>query len=174
MHIASDRLRSKLSEIELRHLNQCAECNSDYQLLTQLTDSAENSDLINPPDLVWQKIQYSMANKHQPQKTVWRQLSVLAASIVFAGFGWLVVNNYQLQSQLELVLQVNQNLELQLFENKLPSYRQTQLLNEVRLLESRLMNASSTKEKLTLLKRRQKLIADMVKSQQGNQYEFSI
>jgi len=99
---------------------------------------------------------------------------VLAASIVFAGFGWLVVNNYQLQSQLELVLQVNQNLELQLFENKLPSYRQTQLLNEVRLLESRLMNASSTKEKLTLLKRRQKLIADMVKSQQGNQYEFSI
>ncbi len=99
----------------------------------------------------------------------------MAASTLFAGFSWLIFNNYQLQNQLEYVLQVNQSLELQLIQNSMPTFRQAQLLNKVRKLEIQLMEATTTAEKLNLLKIRQSLIGDMVKLQQkGKKYEFSI
>ena len=175
MHVCSTRLGLKLTERELIHLEQCQTCKFEQQALTDLRLCANNSPLIVPPEVVWQKLQKSTVITNKIKRPLWQKITVMAASTLFAGFSWLIFNNYQLQNQLEYVLQVNQSLELQLIQNSMPTFRQAQLLNKVRKLEIQLMEATTTAEKLNLLKIRQSLIGDMVKLQQkGKKYEFSI
>lgn len=175
MHVCSTRLGLKLTELELIHLEQCQTCKFEHQTLTDLRLCANNSPLIVPPEVVWQKLQKSTVITNKIKRPLWQKITVMAASTLFAGFSWLIFNNYQLQNQLEYVLQVNQSLELQLIQNSMPTFRQAQLLNKVRKLEIQLMEATTTAEKLNLLKIRQSLIGDMVKLQQkGKKYEFSI
>ena len=108
------------------------------------------------------------------KKDIWSYVVGFAASTTFLALTWLMFNNYQLQQQLEQVLQVNQNLELQLVQDTMPTFRQAQLLLSVRKIEQELVIAITPAEKLVLLKKRQRLIADMIKGQNGAQNEFSI
>ena len=180
MHINFSQIGKNINEIELAHIQQCDECKNQYQLLSQLYQDAHIQPTINPPEEVWLKIcatrnnNRSNENKQQTKKSQWQWLIGLAASTLFFTVTWLAWNNYQLQFQLEQVLLVNQGLEIQLIQNQVPSYRQAQLLLEVRKIELNLSNSKSKKEKLALLKQRYSLMSEMVKENQGNKYEYSI
>jgi hypothetical protein len=182
MHVNFKQTHDKYSEAELLHLQQCYQCQQDAKSLEQLKKSATLIPIIVPEELNWQAIkQRTTAKKHvdiQPKSKVTRpyffqQVIGIAASTFFIAVGWLVWNNHQLQSQLEQVLMVNQSLELQLAQDQIPTFRQAKLLNKVRLIEENLIYAQSQKEKLQLLKERQKLVAEMVRYQ-GEDDEISI
>lgn len=180
MHINFSQIGKNINEIELAHIQQCDECKNQYQLLSQLYQDAHTQPMINPPEEVWLKIAATRNNNRlnknqQPtKKSRWPWLIGLAASTLFFTVTWLAWNNYQLQFQLEQVLLVNQGLELQLTQNQAPSYRQAQLLLEVRKVELNLSHNKSKKEKLALLKQRHALMSEMVKENQGATYEYSI
>jgi len=84
-------------------------------------------------------------------------------------------NNYQLQQQMEQVLQVNQSLEIQLLQNTIPTFQQAKMLSDVRNIEQALIQAQQPKEKLRLLKQRQRIITNLVESQvKGDDHVFTI
>ncbi len=174
MHICDTRLGSKLIELELIHLQQCDECNSQHIMLMELKQEANDMELMQPPEAVWNKLANSSIMNQKKKKDIWSYVVGFAASTTFLALTWLMFNNYQLQQQLEQVLQVNQNLELQLVQDTMPTFRQAQLLLSVRKIEQELVIAITPAEKLVLLKKRQRLIADMIKGQNGAQNEFSI
>ena len=179
MHICSTRLGMQLTEIELKHLEQCDVCQFEHQLLQELRLSEINASVISPPNAVWQRIEMSLSMKDKKKEKVkrpmWQKLSLVAASTAFVGFSWLMLNNYQLQIQLEQVLQVNRSLELQIIQTQQPTFQQAQLLFEVGQIDFSLREATSTTEKVKLLNIRQQVIDEMVKlQQQGNENEISI
>lgn len=186
MHIEQHKITQPLSEQESVHLQQCAQCRDLLDTLTQLRQAADELPLITPPPQSWQQIKASMA---QPQviatpATVtqlsvwqvspWQSLGAMAATVMLSAFGWLMWSNYQLQGQLEQVLQVNQTLELQLDQQHIPDFQQAELIQQVRHLEKALEQTDSKAQKLKLLTQRQQLVADLLEAQNEVQHEFSI
>jgi hypothetical protein len=187
MHIEQNRICQPLSELEKQHLLQCGECQAQQQLLTQLTNSAAGLELITPPAQSWQAIKSSMNQPKISQpvelrpvelrvvtKPYWQNVTAIAATLMLTMFGYLMWNNFQLQNQLEQVLQVNQTLEQQLDRKDVPGIYQADLLLQVRGVERALDKAKSKAQKLALLKQRQQLISDMVDAQKGAEDAFSI
>ncbi len=190
MHIEQNRINQPLTELEKQHLLQCDECQEQQQLLTQLTNSAAALELVTPPPQSWQAIKASMnqpkvsqpvglsiapnINPSAVKKPYWHNVTAIAATVMLTMFGYLMWNNFQLQNQLEQVLQVNQTLEQQLDQKDVPGIYQTDLLLQVRGIEQALDKAKSKAQKLALLKQRQQLISDMVDAQKGAQDAFSI
>jgi hypothetical protein len=173
MHICENRLGKNLNDIERVHIAQCQECAYQHQLMTDLNNNVNTMELIEPPVAVWEKLARSSVVKRKKRVRKWVFFAAVAASTSFISFTWLMFNNYQLQNQLELVLQVNQSLELQLTLNKMPTFKQAQLITLVREIEYRLHGAT-TVEKLALLKERQQLVSKIVNLQKGNSNEYSI
>ena len=97
-----------------------------------------------------------------------------AASLIMVTAVGLLWSNYSLQHQLEQVLLVNQTIENQLVQDSMPTFHQAQLLSKIRVIDLQLINATTAKEKLKILKQRQKLMAEMVKNSKGKEYEYSI
>jgi hypothetical protein len=174
MHICDTRLGTHLNDLERLHIEQCQECADQHQQMTELKSNVDAMELIMPPAEVWQKLACSPKLKAKNNLRKWIVVAALAASTSFVSFSWLMFNNYQLQNQLEQVLQVNQRLELQLVQNSIPSFKQARLLTQVREVEVQLQNAATQVEKLRLLKERQALINKMVNLQQGESNEYSI
>jgi len=182
MHINFQRTKDKYTEAELLHLQQCSQCIEDVNLLEQLQLSAKEIQVIVPDEINWQAIKQRTINTEQvnvqsnsksKRPYFFQQIMAIAASTFLIAVGWLAWSNYQLQNQLEQVLLVNQSLERQLIQDEIPTFRQAKLLNKVRLIEEDLIYVQSQKEKLRLLKERQKLVAQMVRYQ-GEEDEISI
>jgi len=182
MHINFQRTKDKYTEAELLHLQQCSQCMEDINSLEQLQQSAREIQVIVPDEMNWQAIKQRTANTEQVNSLsslkkkrpfFFQQIMGIAASTFLVALGWLAWSNYQLQNQLEQVLIVNQSLERQLIQDEIPTFRQAKLLNKVRLIEEDLIYVQSQKEKLRLLKERQKLVAQMVRYQ-GEEDEISI
>lgn len=137
---------------------------------------------LTPPEDIWHELAKEISTndaqiipflqKNNVKKGIWAMAT--AASLFMASFGWLMWSNYSLQQQLVEVLLINQTLESQLVQDATPTFYQAQLLSKVRIVELALMSATSSKEKLSLLKKRQNLITEMVKNSQGKDYEYSI
>ncbi|NQZ10432.1 MAG: hypothetical protein HRT35_25040 [Algicola sp.] len=178
MHIEQNRVNQPLTELENQHLQQCDECQAQQQLLAQLTNSAVELELITPPAQSWQTIKATMAQQRvQPSavtKPYWHNVTAIAATVMLTMFGYLMWNNFQLQNQLEQVLQVNQSLEQQLDQKDVPGIYQADLLLQVRGVEQALDKAKSKTQMLALLKQRQQLISEMVDVQKGAEDVFSI
>ncbi|MCJ8273562.1 MAG: hypothetical protein MJK04_29695, partial [Psychrosphaera sp.] len=163
MHIEQNRVNQPLTELEKQHLQQCDECQAQQQLLAQLTNSAAELELVTPPAQSWQVIKASMNQPKAPQlvqsstttKPYWHNVTAIAATVMLTMFGYLMWNNFQLQSQLEQVLQVNQSLEQQLDQKDVPGIYQADLLLQVRGVEQALDKAKSKAQKLAQLKQRQ-------------------
>jgi len=182
MHINFQRTKDKYTEAELLHLQQCSQCMEDINSLEELQHSAKDIRVLVPDEMNWQAIKQRTTNAEQDKggantksKRPYfiQQMMGIAASTFLVAVGWLAWSNYQLQNQLEQVLMVNQSLERQLIQDEVPSFRQAKLLNKVRLIEEDLIYVQSQKEKLKLLKERQKLVAQMVRYQ-GEEDEISI
>lgn len=114
MHICDSLLGANLSELEQLHVNTYQECASQHSLMLVIKNNVENLELLIPPAEVWQKIAHSPVVNRKRIGRKWMYVAAIAASTSFISFTWLMFNNYQLQHQLEQVLQVNQGLELQL------------------------------------------------------------
>jgi len=178
MHINFRHAHDEYSQTEIVHLQQCHQCQEDVKSIEQLTSAGQVMPTLIPDELNWQVIQQRTLKREQKPVTpatkknrlfIYTKLMAIAASTFFIAVGWLVWSNYQLQSQLEQVLLVNQSLELQLFENSAPSFHQANVLNEVRNIELQLINEKSNKRKLALLTARKQLIQEIVNIQNGNE-----
>lgn len=133
--------------------------------------------LISPPEHVWERIVVTQAAKPSMISSIfsWRKSFIkLAASVCVVSISWLLWNNHALKTELDEVLQVNRLLEGQLMKTNMPTFQQTQLLSEIRIIELALSEAMTTKEKIVLLKKREKLMQTMVYKKQGQRYEYSI
>lgn len=174
MHINSDHLGDPLSKDEQQHLLDCKSCDHQHQSLLMLKQQAHDIVIESPPAEVWFKIN----NRHAVIKSTpqWRyRIAGFAATALMVMFGYLMFNNYQLQQQMEQVLQVNQSLEIQLLQNTIPTFQQAKMLSDVRNIEQALIQAQQPKEKLRLLKQRQKIITNLVESQvKGDDHVFTI
>jgi hypothetical protein len=182
MHINLQPNKEIYTEAELLHIQECSQCNEDIYAFDLLQESSSQMPLMVPDELNWQAIKRSINTNEQvavqpitktTRSFLFQKIMGIAASTFFIAVGWLVWNNHQLQTQLEQVLMVNQSLELQLARDQIPTFRQAKLLNKVRIIEENLIYAQSQQEKLHLLKRRQKLVAEMVRYQ-GEEDEISI
>jgi hypothetical protein len=175
MHIMTNRLAEPLTSAEQEHLKSCEQCTFEQEAINQLKCSVEEIKLLHPPESDWLAIQQRMAKKKQVKRTSFMQFFIsAAASFFFIAVGWLTWNNYQLQGQLEQVLHVNQTLELQLMQNGTPTFHQTQLLSKIRLIDLQLVDTATPAEKISLLKQRQKFMAEMVINKNGKHHEYSI
>lgn len=179
MHINKNTLTEPLTSTEKAHMNSCQQCTYEYEALSQLHNSVEQIELIPPPQSDWLEIQQRMANKAKVKAKVKLTSPIqwfisVAASAFIVAVGWLAWSNHHLQGQLEEVLYVNQMFELQLMQDSIPTFQQSQLQSQIRTVELLLIDAKTPKEKLSLLKARQKIIAEMVINTQGVQHEFSI
>jgi len=150
----------------------CKQAKIELELVNQLL----------PPPIIWQEIENEItvleskecvktldANK---SPAIWALSMVASVSLVC--MSWLMWSNYSLQQQLEQVLFVNQTLEIQLVQGSIPTFHQTQLLSKIHLIDLQLMKAITAENKLSILQQRQKLMAEMVKTSKGNDYEYSI
>jgi len=171
MHINSAHLGKELSKAERKHMQECDVCAFEHDLLAKLKYSSEEMSLETPPSFVWEGIQRSGKIPKSQRNRLWQAVTGLAATILICG---LLFNNYQLQGQLEQVLLVNQSLELQIIQDSAPTFRQAKLLTKIRKIDLQLLEATVASDKLVFLKERQKLITEMVRSQKGGDYEFSI
>ena len=174
MHINSDRLIESLTEVELMHINSCSQCESERAKLIALKLSANQMEIIHPPKETWLALQNKLPNKQEKVSHFKRYVFSSAASLFFVAVGWLVWSNYSLQKQLEQVLLVNQTIESQLVQESMPTFHQAQLLSKIRVIDLQLINATTSKEKLKILKQRHKLMAEMVRNSKGKEYEYSI
>jgi hypothetical protein len=183
MHINIQQNQAEYTEKELLHLQQCYQCQEDIKSLEELKKSAELIQVIVPGELNWQAIKQRTSHKqkivikpkkHSARSLIVQQIMGIAASTFFLAVGWLVWNNYQLQSQLEQVLMVNQSLELQLFENTSPTFHQASVLNKVRNIELKLSQSKNVEEKLSLLNKRKSLIQEIVNTQEESDDAISI
>ncbi|MDG1751594.1 MAG: hypothetical protein P8I03_08035 [Thalassotalea sp.] len=148
------------------------EAKAELEMVNQLT----------PPEEIWGEItkQISKSNvetkyfqqKHILKKGIWAMAT--AASLIMITAVGLLWSNYSLQHQLEQVLLVNQTIENQLVQDSMPTFHQAQLLSKIRDIDLQLINASTAKEKLKILKQRQQLMAEMVRNSKGKEYEYSI
>jgi len=174
MHINENHLGQPLSLIEQQHLLNCSRCNEQHKNLSLLKQHAHNIELLTPPPQVW----FSIKNRQtvNPTTPQWRyRIAGFAASTILAMFGYLMFNNYQLQQQVEQVVQINQSLEIQLMQNTIPTFQQAKMLSNVRNIEYALIQAQDPKEKIRLLKQRQKIISNLVESQtKGENHVFQI
>lgn len=152
--------------------------NMDEKLqVDALRTAVLNENLISPPEHIWERITITQASLDSVtrSKISWQKSIIkLAASVFFVSISWLMWNNHALKAEMNEVLQVNRLLEKQLMESSMPTFRQTQLLFEVRQIEIALSEAETTKEKLILLKEREKLMQAMIFKKQGHRYEYSI
>jgi hypothetical protein len=174
MHINSDRLIESLSEIELLHIESCTQCKTERQKLIALKASANQIDLIQPPIIAWNNIAPTLTVKINKTNRIRKILISTAASVFMVSISWLMWSNYSLQHQLEQVLLINKTIENQLVQDRMPTFHQTQLLSKIRLIDLQLINATTSKEKLNILKHRQKLMTEMVSNSKGKEYEYSI
>ena len=183
MHINLQQTYDKYSEAERLHVQECEQCQEDIKLLEQLKASANVMPVIIPEASNWQAIRRHTIDKKSvaiPRKIkrarpyFFQQFIGIAASTFFIAVGWLVWSNYQLQSQLEQVLMVNQSLELQLFDNATPTFHQAGVLNKVRNIELKLSQSTNAEEKLILLNKRKLLIQEIVNIQKENNDAISI
>ncbi len=172
MHINSDRLIESLTELELRHIEQCTQCATERAKLMALTVSAKHMEVMTPPAAVWQDLSRDVkAKKHSMFR---RFFYSSAASIFFAAVGWLMWSNYNLQQQIEDVLLVNMMLEDKVnFEQRI-TFRQATLVEQLRSLDVELYQATSTQEKLDILQKRKELIQQHLLSMGEDSNEFSI
>jgi hypothetical protein len=136
--------------------------------------SANQLDVIRPPQEAWETIKTRLPTPKKEVSHFKRYVFSSAASLFLVAVGWLVWSNYSLQKQLEGVLLVNQTIENQLVQDSMPTFHQAQLLSKIRVIDVKLINASTAKEKLKILKQRQKLMAEMVRNSKGKEHEYSI
>lgn len=132
---------------------------------------------IAPPEYIWEKINVTRkldSSVIQLKRSRFSTLIKIAASIPFFLMGWLIWSNYSMQTKLEEVLQVNRLLESQLMQDEIPTFRQTQLLLKIRLIELELKEVKTVSQKLALLQEREKIMQVMVYKKQGKNYEYSI
>ncbi|GLX78873.1 hypothetical protein tinsulaeT_22130 [Thalassotalea insulae] len=172
MHINSDRLKESLTELELRHIEQCTQCATERTKLMALTVSAKHIEIMQPPAAVWQDISRNV--KAKKYSMFRRFLYSSAASVFFAAVTWLMWSNYNLQQQIEDVLLVNMMLEDKVnFEQRI-TFRQAALVEQLRNLDGELYQATTTKEKLDILQKRKELIQQHLLSTGEDENEFSI
>ena len=175
MHIINNRLEDQLTSAEQEHLKFCEQCTFEQQAINQLKCSVEEMKLLHPPESDWLAIQQHLAKKKQVKRTSFLQFFIsAAASVSFIAIGWLTWDNYQLQGQLEQVLYVNQTLELRLMQNGTPTFNQIQLLSKIRRIDLKLFDTTTPVQKISLLKQRQKFMAEMVINKNGKHHEYSI
>lgn len=174
MHINSDRLIESLTEVELMHINNCTQCASERKKLMALKVSANQLDVIHPPQEAWETIKARLPIQKKAVSHFKRYVFSSAASLFFVAVGWLVWSNYSLQHQLQEVLLVNMMLEDKVNMNQQVTFQQATLVEALRKLDSELYQAHSTKQKLMLLQKRRELIQQHLAKPQGNNDEFSI
>ena len=180
MHINSDQLGKELDYEQQEHLSACPQCLIEHETMRTLFQQAEEQILIEAPKEAWQNIAVRRENikvvklEQRARFSPFRWPVGVAASAFFLSVSWLMWSNHQLQTQLEQVLAVNQTLEIQLMQGSTPTFYQTQLLSKIRWIELQLAEANTPKEKILLLKQRQKIMAEMVEHKQGKSYEYSI
>jgi len=175
MHVNKSRLGGILLPIEETHITNCEECAYEHQILNCLIKDAEEIELTTPPMSDWLAIKARIEKKKKRNQTsIGQVLFGVAASTFFLAAGWLLWSNYHLQSQLEQVILANQYLELELEQEQSPTFRQATLLTEISGVEYKLYHSKSEKEKLMLLKAREKLMKKIVEQQKEAHHEFSI
>lgn len=181
MHINLRQADDGYSGTELIHLQQCELCQNDLKILELLQDSTKTLPLIVPEEMNWQVIQQrlivkdTLKEKKQSKITklfFYKQIMAVAASTFFIAVGWLVWNNYQLQTQLEQTLVLNQQLEIQLqleYGSSL-TFQQVHLLTELEQIDIALSKAVSVKGKVSLLNLRyEKLVKINQKKEVSNE-----
>ncbi|MEW6992249.1 hypothetical protein AADZ91_16390 [Colwelliaceae bacterium 6441] len=173
MHINSDRLIESLTKVELMHIESCTHCANERQKLMALRVSANQFDVVQPPEQAWQVIRTKYPVQTKKKHNIRQFIYSSAASIIFVAVGWLIWNSYSLQNQLEQVLMVNHNLEQQLSQIELITYQQSQLLLQVRKVEAQLVNDISLNKKVVLLKQRRLLMTEMLNKKE-QKYDHSI
>lgn len=180
MHLNNERLlaslilKQQLNEEELHHLNTCPDCLTEHEKLRSLKISAEHYQVMTPPTQVWQGLKANLPKVNKRKASAKTFATSLAASLFLTATAWLMWSNYTLQQQLEQVLIVPSAVELQLVNNNIPTFQQTQLLSRIHLLDLQLMKTTAPQNKLALLQQRKRLIRQMLKTKQGKSYEYSI
>lgn len=177
--LASLTLKQQLNEEELHHLNTCPDCLTEHEKLRSLKISAEHYQLMTPPTQVWQGLKANLPKVNKRNTNAKTFATSLAASLFLTATCWLMWSNYTLQNQLEQVLIVPSAVEMQLVNNDILTFQQTQLLSRIHLLDLQLMKMTTLQNKLALLQQRKKLITQMRETnrrakQQGKGYEYSI
>jgi len=180
MHINLNRSNDAITEIEALHLQQCAQCREDLNYLKQLHDSAKLMQEIVPKELNWQVIhQKTLAKKQVAMKPnnrsfISKQIIATAASTFFIAVGWLIWNNYQLQSQLEQVLFVNNQLEERLDKLGGTKFNVSNSFIKVLAIEKELSKATSIEIQMDLLRQREQLMRKIINMKESGEYEYSI
>lgn len=183
MHINLNRNQDEFTEKEATHMQECRECRDEYEILQELMRSVQSIEEIKPSESNWQVIRQKVELKEQQsikqehlKNTMfsYRTLMTIAASTFSLAVGWLVWSNHQMQTQLDQMLLVNQQLEQQLENPEISTYEQAYFLKEIKGLDKELSKEGSKEETIRLLKIRSKLVLELYKIQKGESDVYSI
>lgn len=173
-HINEWELLSELTLKQRLHLKQCDYCQENKQLIEQVTSDSNKIKFETPPAQVWQKISKTRQPTAINKRTGWHLMTASAATIMLAIFGWLSWNNYLLQTQFNEVLVMNQLLEKQLTSTHSMHFSETRLLDDLIVIEQKLLNANKLSEKVDILNERKLQINKIILLQKGKSNEYQI
>jgi hypothetical protein len=150
---------------------------TEIKMLNALRSDYSEQPYTVPPEGVWEKIKetnWKVQDKSVFEKYKLERFFKIAASVCIFSAAGMMWTNHQLKNELNNALKENRILEEQLAQRGMPTYRQSQLLSQVRIIELKLGEAKSSSEKISLLRKRQNVMKRMVNNIKGDNYEYSI
>lgn len=176
MHLSSDRMSDKLSNIENVHLKSCLQCQEEMMKIKALRNSVEFIEILTPPEKSWADISAKMAHRTKSKKAKperWKMITSLAASVALFAFGNITYQQVQMQNELTDLRHSNYILESQLIELKQNGNHSREMLKQVLYIEKELGNVTSKSEVVFQLKQRQLIMKAMIGSKvNGSQNEI--